>query len=270
MRRLVLTRSVHIVGRDFWGRKAQVVLEPTKAQGWFWRVGTCDVPIGPDLVCLAGRRLTLRYKNEELDVFEHLGALRAFGLDNVRIVARTSWLPYDGRAQLYVYRLLPHLCEEGTLVPMTKRVHGVVEHCDSITRRLTVTLGVGEVLTVTIRVSYPLWGEHILVRVFPGGKWIDVAVAKPLARPSWLQSIAQGASAFGWPHYNNVLWPHGRKPDDILRELALHRILDLFGAISTLLAPGEYLTGNVEADCANHAVDVAFLRQVIDCKREGI
>jgi len=263
MRRLILVNPVRVRGRDFWGRDAEVVLEPADRPGWFWRVGGEDVPVSPSVVHAERRCLALSHRGERLHVFEHLGALRAIGLDSVRIVAMTSWLPYDGRALSYWNALLPSMQEEGRLRPMAGTLHESVTRNDGIPRRLDVKLGATDSLKITVRVSYPNWGERTMTRSFPeNGGWDDILAARPLARPPWMRSAARCAALLGWPHYGNVLWPQEAEPEALLEELAHHRILDLLGAIGTLPEPGEYLTGEINTDLADHAADVALLRRL--------
>jgi UDP-3-O-acyl-N-acetylglucosamine deacetylase len=265
MRRLVLINPVRIRGHDFFGRRAEVILEPADEPGWFWRIAGEDVPIGPGLVHAERRCLALRRGKHTLHVFEHLGALRATGLDQVRIVAATSWLPYDGRAAMYWSALAGSIAEDGRLKPMSRRVHECVSRNDGIPRRLAVNLGSAEALKVTVRVSYAKWGEYEITRTFPdedAGSWKDIAAARPLARPSWLRGAARCAALLGWPHYDNVLWPQSVEPGTLLEELARHRILDLLGAIGTVPGPGEYLTGEIETDLADHAADVVLLQRL--------
>jgi hypothetical protein len=259
-----LINPVRVRGHDFFGRRAEVILEPADEPGWFWRVAGEDVPIGPGLVHAERRCLTLRRGEHALHVFEHLGALRATGLDQVRIVATTSWLPYDGRALIYWNALLPSVAEDGRLKPMSRKLSAGVSRNDGVPRRLDVRLGAGDALKVTVRVSYPKWGEHVATRTLPdeGTGWSDIVAAKSLARPPWLRSAARCAALLGWPHYDDVLWPQRVAPEALLDELARHRILDLLGAIGTIPGPGEYLTGEVATDLADHAADVALLRKL--------
>lgn len=264
MRRLMLVNPVRIRGRDFFGRGAEVTLAPAGEPGWFWHVGGEDVPIAPSCVHADRRCLVLRHGEHRLHVFEHLGALRAMGLDGVRITAATSWLPYDGRALQY-WRALPQATAEGEpLRPMSNRLRECVQRNDGIPRRLDVKLGTGDALKIAVRVAYPKWGERTVTRTFPDkrGGWDAIISARPLARPQWLRAAARAAALLGWPHYDNVLWPQDAEPEALLEELAHHRILDLLGALGTILRPGEYLTGEIETDLADHAADVALLRRL--------
>jgi hypothetical protein len=265
MRRLMLVNPVRIRGHDFFGRGAEVTLAPAEEPGWFWHVGGKDVPIGPSCVHADRRCLVLRHDGHRLYVFEHLGALRAMGLDGVRIAAATSWLPYDGRALQYWNALPQATAECEPLRPMSRPLHESVQRNDGIPRRLDVKLGTGDALKVTVRVAYPKWGERTVTRSFPderGGGWDDIISARPLAKPPWLRAAARAAALLGWPHYDNVLWPQDAEPEALLEELAHHRILDLLGALATILRPGKYLTGEIATDLADHATDVALLRRL--------
>lgn len=265
MRRLILVDPVRIGGRDFWGRRAEVILEPVDQPGWFWRVGGEDVPIRPSLVHCKKRYLMLRHGEHALRVFEHLGALRALGLDAVRIVATTAWLPYDGCALMFWEAIQSSLAEDGRLHPMATTLRESVFREDGAPRRLNVKLGASDSLRISVRVSYPKWGEHEITRIptsEDARRWRDIIAAKPLARPPWLRRAARAAAFFGWPHYHGVLWPQEVELKALLDELARHRILDLLGALGTLPAPGEYLTGEIETDLADHAADVALLRKL--------
>jgi hypothetical protein len=261
----MLVNPIRIRGHDFFGRRAEVTLAPAGEPGWFWHVGGEDVPIGPGIVHAERRCLMLRHNEHRLHVFEHLGALRAMGLDGVRMTAATAWLPYDGRALQYWNALPQTTAEEEPLRPMSRRREESVHRSDGIPGRLDVKLGAGDTLKITVRVAYPGWGERTLTRTLPdetGGGWDDVISARPLAKPPWLRAAGRAAALLGWPHYDSVLWPQEAEPEALLEELAHHRILDLLGALGTILQPGEYLTGEISTDLAGHATDVALLRRL--------
>jgi hypothetical protein len=259
VKRLVLTQPVAIAGRDIWGRRARLVLEPAGAAGWFWRVGGADVPLTPDVLVHRRQRLALAHDAAELHIVEHLLALRIVaGVDAVRIVSAGSWLPYDGSAEAFWRALQPALEEGADLVPAT------IEGSFSAGGERPIAYGgtVGGGLEVTVAIDYPGLGATELGQRFPVR---DAAAETIIATkaPGWpprRRGTARALACFGWPHLGNAVWPQEHPPAETLRLFAQHRLLDIAGAIAVLCPPGGILSGHILSRRAGHAQDVELVR----------
>ena len=110
MFRRYLLETVHISGRDYFGRNAHMKIGPTTETGWYLGYGENDIPLSPHMLEYKWRRVRLKdpKSKTKINVFEHIGVLRAFGLDKIRI-SSSSWPPYDGCAQTLWNALEPHL-----------------------------------------------------------------------------------------------------------------------------------------------------------------
>lgn len=259
MNRYVLEQEVHICGRDFFGREASVILRPTREKGWYWQADNEVVPLSPAILTRKWRRLALTHKGAELNVFEHLGALRFTGLDNVLIVSATNWLPHDGSAAIFWDACKPHVRSAGTLVGQQMTPQQRFEG----DRSLRYSHYCGEVLVVHVAVDYPSLGQGKAYGAFPSiAEFESIASVRTQGWPRWSRNAAIVAGWCGWPHRHNSVWPQEHPAADTSRHFAQHRMIDLLGALSVACPPGGMMTGAIRSRCAGHALDAAFVRQL--------
>lgn len=260
MDRYILTKPVDIHGTDFWGRPAFVRLEPTQRRGWYWHVNGLDVQITPELLETRKNRVILRWGDEQLHVFEHLGALRLAGLDNIRIVSKTRWLPYDGSAAIFWNACEPHLSREGELVRYCVDT-SVNEYEPNCKRWVTFMPLNAHTLIVRAFIEYPRLGHLCIERVLPGDDIVSILRTPTQGWPPSRRWIAAVASVFGWPHKKHVVWPHEHDTETLKLLFARHRILDILGTLSVLCPAGGFLVGRFESYCGGHKHDVALARR---------
>ncbi len=269
IQRYELSRPVTIKGKDVFGRAAQVTLEPAGKPGWFVNAAGRDVPISPSKLTTERHHLVLNYGGKKMRVVEHLLPLRITGLDGIRIVDHTEWLPYDGGGEIYLNACLPAMEKSGHLVPMQRELvgeHTVVEK-NGLKRRVKLATDSKNNLLLRSTVNYPQFGgEDTVVRSYPAkspNEMHDLFSSKPDGGSKVAEVAAKVASKFGWPHYDKVAW---RKKAEgkagFLSEVSRHRAFDMLGAMATVPGPGEYLTGTLESECGNHASDIAMLRKL--------
>jgi UDP-3-O-acyl-N-acetylglucosamine deacetylase len=255
----VLTRPVAIAGRDIWGRRVRLTLEPTEAPGWFWRVGAADIPLTPNILVHRWQRLVLAYRAAELHIVEHLLALRIVaGVDSVRIVSEASWLPYDGSAEMFWRALQPAL-EEGVELA-TAKIAGVFSTGgDRCVGYSGADIGG---LEVAVAIDYPGLGATELQQRFParGASMETIIATKAPGWPPGRRNIVRPLSWIGWPHLGNAVWPQEHPPATALELFARHRLLDIAGAVAVLCPPGGILTGRIVSERAGHAQDVELVR----------
>ena len=152
MKRLVLTQPVEVAGHDFWGRRASIRFEPAGAPGWFWRAGAEDIPLTPDILVHRRQRLVLAHKGDELHIVEHLLALRVVaGIDGLRIVSPTAWVPFDGSAEMFWRALRPALEIGSELV--SRRISGNFSAGGE--RPVAFSGDRDEGLAMTVAIDYP-------------------------------------------------------------------------------------------------------------------
>ena len=271
------------------GGKAGIWLRPANKPGWFWKKkdGT-RVPIDMSMIREGTfdvhRRHYLYFQHgaEKLLVVEHLLALRFLGIDAVEIeVAQGAgeWVPYGGNANLYWEKIERHVKYDGVLKPSKLRTSNSYTATDKEGRIRTVHLDTTNPekpeFIVTVKIDYPRFkgnlpeGTHEITHRFPLGQpsdMADVVASRPLLQPSWLEPVLKMAYSAGiWPHFDQVLKRSEFDPNDptpYLREIALHRLLDLLGSLAVTMDAGEYHTGSVSSERGGHSVDVELLKKV--------
>lgn len=262
----MLTRPVLVAGRDIWGRRVRLTLEPAGAPGWFWRVGDADIPLTPDVLVHRRQRLTLARGAAELHVVEHLLALRVIaGVDGVRIICPASWLPYDGSAEMFWCSLQPAL-EEGDELTFAG-INGSFSAGGD--RPVAYTGTGGDRLEISVSIDYPGLGATELRQEFPArdGSTETIIATKAPGWPPRRRNIVRPLSWIGWPHLGNAVWPQDYAPAEALQLFARHRLLDIAGAIAVLCPPGGILAGRIESKRAGHAQDVELVRQLAAAPR---
>jgi UDP-3-O-acyl-N-acetylglucosamine deacetylase len=258
VKRLVLTQPVVVAGRDIWGRRVRLTLEPAGTPGWFWRVGASDIPLTPDVLVHRRQRLALAYGAAELHIVEHLLALRVIaGVDGVRIVSESSWLPYDGSAEMFWRALQPALAEGDDLV--VARIEG--SFLAGGDRPVAYRGVAGDSLEVSAAIDYPGLGAAELRQDFPahGASRETIIATKAPGWPPGRRNIARAMACIGWPHLRNAVWPQEHPAMETLALFARHRLLDIAGAIAVLCPPGGILAGRIASERAGHAQDVELV-----------
>lgn len=262
MNRYVLRRAVHVHGRDFFGRRASVRLEPTCTRGWVWYTGGRDVPITPDIAKVRKNRIALTWGRGTLNVYEHLGVLRFAGLDNVRIVSETAWLPYDGSAVLFWEACRPHMVREGALERYC--IPSVLVETEATRkghRQVAFVPGNTEALVVSVKIDYPGLGSHSARYMFPGDDIVPILLTPTQGWPRKRRLFARSARLFGWPHAENIVWPQEHGERETLEMFARHRALDILGALSIVCPAGGIMVGQFESVCGGHKHDIALLQK---------
>ena len=112
MHPIVLKNRVDITGPNFWGLKGKLTFFPTLVSGWRWNINPAYPIIEPSIVANKQRRLRLSYYGKKLEIYEHLGVLRWFGLCNL-FIESSPWFPYYGRS-IEIWQAIKPFCEENT------------------------------------------------------------------------------------------------------------------------------------------------------------
>jgi UDP-3-O-acyl-N-acetylglucosamine deacetylase len=278
--RLVLKESVTIQGKDgkeatdVFGRKSKLTLHPHFEPGWFWKVNGEIVPIKMNMLKYGMHFLYLEHNGKRINVVEHLLPLRFLGLDSVVIEQEgSSFIPYEGGANNFWEAVEPKLKYDGYLTPVKKQIQAKVVYEGKLRRKVAVdnsivldkdgTKILPSDLVVTSHVDYKhLGGSFKLEKIFPNISpdfLKELVNSRPAGRGHLQQKLLGYAGRFlNWPHVGkqNILDDKTRDPEEILREVATHRMLDFLGAMALIPDPGEYLLGTLFSSCGNHQIDV--------------
>lgn len=266
MKKLVLKNEVLVTGHDFWGRKTSVLLRPTKESGWYWQTDKDIVPVTPEVLSFKKRRLVLAHGRDELNVFEHLGPLRFFGLDHLLIVPESRWLPYDGSSDIFWSKCKRELVEDGELGSCCYSEHINVDG-EKILQYIPTAMS----LRLKVSIDYPGLGYEELLSNMDFDSPNEIAAAKTQGWPMSGRRLAILAEKFvGWPHRDAAIWPQEHELKDVRRMFAEHRRLDLLGALSTLCTPGNLLSGTIVSHKAGHKEDVGFIKNLRIEKEERV
>jgi hypothetical protein len=281
MDRLLLRHTVEVSGFDIKGRKSLLVISPNKdATGWQWKVDVDEyIPITPDILTSLPRRAALVYGRHRFDEFEHVGFLRAAGLQHVNIWMPdgNTWPPYDGGALALWQAVMPHTYRAGELKPFCLRVgetqmynlpsdrsRGVSYLCDNKDKtllRITGNVHFPKIDPESYNFSFDYGRDDLLTLVRartlgwpPNARFVALALDKcrPLLR------------RFGrdWPHYERILWPNDKaSPEEVLNEIGSHRMFDALSVLNFLAPDDTHLVGTLHSSKGNHATDVALLKK---------
>ncbi len=275
MRGWKLTTPVTLTGRTFWGQKSTLTLSPNREEtGWLWDTGDYHVPINADIMVSLKRRVALVAGGHILNEFEHIGILRAAGLEHVIISCSQKWPPYDGGSfalwQAAMHKLVPGPKLKPYLVPWSPGSYHHLE-CTISPIRSTSFLAFSNAesdrkLDITAVVNYKkIMDEDVRYR-FDSSKnpdgLVDLARARTLGWPTSLWGLSKFADMCGWPHHERIAWNHNRNPRELLDEVIRHRVLDMLGILSFLAPPGFYLTGQFHSRMGGHASDVALMKKL--------
>ncbi len=269
MDRLTLQETVLHEGRDILGRRAAIMLSPNpKNTGWVWDAGGRDIAITPDIMVSKPRRIALQYQGHIFNEFEHVGILRAQGLQHVRIrlLTKHGWPPYDGSSTALWQAVIPHMYKDGWLKPY-HLPHNDIAKLPYDEGRFVQYRGDGndrEVLHMTGLVEFPQIQREIyrFGHMYPHDDLRPLVQARTLGWPPWIYYPLQAASMMGWPHHKRINWPQEAKPVVVLDEIGRHRMLDALAILNFLAPNGTYLAGMFHSCKGNHATDLALVKKL--------
>lgn len=269
MDQLVLQNPVYHEGQDFIGRRTSIMLEPNpKHTGWVWSIDGKDIPITPDIMVSRPRRVVLEYGGHTLNEFEHIGILRAAGLQHVRIrmFEKKAWPPYDGGSFALWQAIIPHVYKDGWLKPY-RLPRNETSKLPGDKGRFVTYLGDGndrEVLRMTGLVEFPQIqeGVHHFGHMYPQADLRPLVQARTLGWPAWLYYLSKTASMLCWPHHERVAWSQEATPAAILSEIGRHRMLDALAILNFLAPAGTYLAGAFHSCKGSHATDLTLIKKL--------
>ncbi len=263
MQQIRLKEKVDITGPDFWGRKAKLSFLPTLVHGWHWKTGV-ELIIDPEIATSRLWRTALSYYDRRLNIYEHIGVLRWFGLCNL-FIESTPWFPYFGRP-LELWRAVNPHCqndsEEIKWYTIKKSVCWKYPKCRNGQEAFTKIYPHDRPeLRVRVTISYPGLGTTSLGFCFPNKHQLEALCAVyNQGWPKCLYYFSKIASLFGWPHHNSATWVQELGKRNALQLFAEHRVVDLLGDLSLLCRDG-LLAAQVISCCSGHEADIEVIRK---------
>lgn len=298
MDRLVLTKSVTVIGRSFLGYPARVMFSrhPDCLPGWWLNTKGIEGLASPrHFLTLSPENLVLGKNSIDLvahprapafeyahglgvirlgrrfgwraQIAEHLLALRFSGLDAVVLTVPEGCIPYDGCAASFWQAVKPHLQTAGAL-KFLRLPNVVIEDTKRGAKLSTRPYGHNPGLTFHAEIDYGDGLAGQLVMPWSLDAFETVATARTLGWPSSRQPLAKLARRFGWPHYDHVMWPSFQpSPEQLALEVQTilqHRILDLCGELAAAQPSGCLLGGHADSLCSGHRQGIKVVVEVHD------
>lgn len=269
MQTLRLQRPVTITGLNYWGRMSKLTFSPhpNVKPGWWWSVSGDLVPITVGIVKTAKRRIMLQVAGQRLHVWEHIGALRFSGLDSV-VVEGTGWPPYDGGSGLYWSTLRSALISTGENISWKPVLQQ--SYFEYGNNRSTTIVPAEDGMEIDVHIDYPGLGETAVKFSLPTDlQWLlqEIFITRSQGWPKWPYEIMQLLEMIGRPLYlphlrpSQMTWPQVVSKEVALEQFALHRILDVLGAVS--LVYHEALPAcRVFSHCSGHFGDIEAIKKL--------
>jgi UDP-3-O-acyl-N-acetylglucosamine deacetylase len=240
MKKKILRKEAEVTGPCYWFWQSKIKFLPAHKPGWYLRTKSLgDVPIDFRIVKSRMRRLALVAGGTELEVIEHILALKMLiGLDEVILVPDGRWPPYIGGAGGYAKQLegkweqtkedfeticpnIPHFYYT------TRRGRDiVVEAKRSREFRLIVSNKWDPLNSHTIVVTEEKLNDPVFVQ--------RILDAKPQGYyRGWKALLIILFSMFGWPNMKYISWMKDYKdPRQNAEDWTLHSVQDTLGGLS--------------------------------------
>ncbi len=184
--------------------------------------------------------------------FEHIGVLRAAGLEDVafRVTSERgpTWPPYDGGSWRLWNTVAEHMVEDGELVPWAAEDFTFV-HPDDPFRYARYWGNSNDYLEMTSYLKYPGRPEHRCGFKYGRDDIRTLVSARTLGWPPALWPVSKMgkwlAPLLGrkWPHHERIIWPWTTSAEEMNEETGRHRFLDALGVLAFVPPTGHYLCG---------------------------
>jgi hypothetical protein len=262
MNQIELQSAVSVKGFDLFGRKAEISFRPTHLSGWQWQMDKgYSIEISPEIINLKSRRTQLFFdEDNKLEVYEHIGLLRWFGLCNV-LIESTSWPPYHGRLLELWQAIKPHCqidkSKEISWYTVKEKAKWVYpESRNGLVAFTEILPNYRKELNINLISSYPGLETTNINLVFPDKELLErLSYNFSQGWPPILYHLLKIPSFFGWPHHDKIVWIQREGKESASMKFAYHRMHDLLGLLSLLCRDG-LLSANVISVCSGHRADV--------------
>lgn len=264
---LRLTEPVIIRAPNFWGFPAEIEFSPSPHPGWWWQVDSINQVLMDHFYADCSKlRTRLIFRKSKLEVYEHIGILKWFGLDNV-VVRSTTWPPHFGSALAMWQRLKPYCQKDSRRVVSWQTVKERV--CWLYPKPRGSNVGFTEILPaekpgIDLEVVYSY--EPIGERSYSVSSLNSVALEEICRYPSQgihslCHSIMRLTSLIGWPERQTITWPKDHTPEETMHRFVLHRTADLLGAFSLLCDNKHMFAAKIISHHAGHEADINAIKE---------
>ena len=263
-----LKSKVTIEGSNLLGLKGKLTFYPSDLRdgwGWMWWKKSLPLSIDPSIVDTKARRTRLYFEGRKLQVYEHIGVLRWFGLCEVSIES-TQWPPYHGRS-IELWQAIKPFCEEDrsrdinwyTIRKPVKWIYPKLRN--NQTAFTEISPNTKKELNIRIMCSYPGLEVCEISFTFPNRKRLEqICSVYNQGWPPILYHVLKLPSIFGWPHHKKILWPQHYSKARAAMEFTYRRAADLLGALSLLCRDG-LLSADVTSICSGQKADIKAIFQ---------
>ena len=255
-----LNSEVTIRGPDFWGKQSFITFYPTdKEKGWRWKTKNGVVLISPSIVQRKMRRFKIYSGSEKIEVFEHIGLLRYFGLCNLMIES-SPWPPYYGSGFKFWEAIKPFCSIDNSSEIPWYTIKTPVRWAYPKSRngyRAFTEIQPNKNKRLEIEVIYSLpGGVYTQCFSFPDDKLLEkICQYNSQGLSDFSYYMAKVISLFGWPHFEHIAWRHQLTQENALKCFTIHRAADLLGALCLLCRDG-LLSAKIISRCSGHEADI--------------
>lgn len=269
MHPIQLKSKVTIEGPNLFGLNGKLTfypLDPKDGWQWIWWNKSLPISIDPAIINIKARRTMLCFEGKKLQVYEHIGVLRWFGLCGVSVES-TSWPPYYDRSFEFWQAIKP-FCKEDTSkeinwYTLRKSVRWTYPKLRNNQTAFTeIRPSTKKELKIEIMCNYPGLGAWTNYFSFPNNEELEkLCLAYGPGWPPYLYHFSKIASKCGWPHHRAFTWVQEHEKGLItLEQFINHRAADLLGALSLLCRDG-LLSADVTSVCSGHEADIKAIFQ---------
>ncbi|MEN9614412.1 MAG: hypothetical protein RLZZ347_719 [Candidatus Parcubacteria bacterium] len=263
----VLDKEVILRGKDFWGRRATLLLSPNP-NSLAWTLDTTDdrqLVIKPQHASTEKPRIVLQIDDTQVHVPEHILATRFSNVLGVSI-GSSVWPPYHGRAMEVLMPLIQssHTLQTDFPTYMVPRevYFEYREKRGPETAFTSITPSEDGKLTLKIVCDYKGLGRWERIYVLPDIKLLmKICGAHAQGWPPYLYRLSKAGKMLRfWPHHDQVTWIQEHSADEARELFSLHRAQDLLGALALLCRDGTFV-GRVCSYYSGHKADIEVVKQ---------
>lgn len=266
MIRKKLKKEVTIRGINIFLQNASITFLPAGKQGWYLRTLTHgNVPIDHRIARHREARIQLHCGDTTLNIWEHIGALRFLGIDEVVVVVHNKWPPFLGGMKGYY----PEFLKEGvleecgilpTIKPLQYRDYETFNHVLASTK-----ISPADTLELQVWARWgtlPWYKEHFVMEKIPLDQWEEIWNSVP---QGWLRGrnalLSLGVRLLKKNVSENIAWIKNFKTlEETSRAWGYHRVQDIFGCLS-LCSHIALPAMQFNSYCAGHREDLVIVKE---------
>lgn len=274
MEAVTLDGIVTFGGKSAFNRERSITFGPLPhdrpdLQGFYWKIGEEYIRIDLEIIRYSKfyHCFFLEYGDYRLYVYEHIGALRNFGLTNVYIECTSEWYPYKTTGQMWEDHLQPHLRPLGFEIEYFEIAASVGFVSEKKGLRSEVHISPSKIpkgISFYVSVDYKGLGTN----------YFPETIITPRILEQYYRIPSQGYPSYqywivklcGWLECQKRIWIQDYKTQANYKNVVLglflgHRILDL-SSVPTLLDHRRLMSCHIDSINAGHFHDLEVLKKV--------